>query len=164
MVNFQAFEGMVLSVSEFYTGQNAGQEGCYTQLEVVDRSGATVNFIVSPTTFFLDLEIVSTGDWITGFYDANAPVPLIYPPRYQALVIVKNTSYQQVKADYFDSGLVSSDGQLKLNLTPYTPVLLTNGQPFLRSPANRNLLVVYRFSTKSIPAQTTPEKVIVWCS
>ncbi|KIL53074.1 hypothetical protein [Jeotgalibacillus campisalis] len=164
MVNFQSFQGMITMVSEFYTGQNEEEEGCYTLLEVVDNTGTTVNFIVLPTTYFLNQAVVSTGDFVTGFYDANAPVPLIYPPRYRALIVVKHTSYQKVKADYFDNQLVSRDGQLKLNLSPFTPIQLANGQPFLRSPANRNLLVVYNFSTKSIPAQTTPEKIIVWCS
>ncbi|EEL50371.1 hypothetical protein bcere0022_22650 [Bacillus cereus Rock3-44] len=107
--------------------------------------------------------MISVGDKVTGYYDGNAPVPLIYPPQYRALVMVKDTPYQNVKVDYFDSQLKSSDGQLQLNLSPYTQIVLTNGQPYSKNPTNRNLIVIYGPATKSIPAQTTPYRIIVWC-
>ena len=77
--------------------------------------------------------------------------------------MVKEATYRNVKVDYFHNQLVSSDGQLQLNLSPYTPILLTNGQPFSSIPANRDLIVIYGPSTMSIPAQTTPYRVIVLC-
>lgn len=103
------------------------------------------------------------GDWITGYYDGDAPVPMIYPPQYRALIIVKESNYQNVKVDFFDNHLMSNDGQLQLNLSPSTVILLKNGQPFSRNPANRNLIVIYGATTRSIPAQTTPNEIIVWC-
>ena len=125
--------------------------------------GGIANFVVSPTTYFVDQAMVAVGDRVTGYYDTNAPVPLIYPPQYRALVIVKHTPSQNVKVDYFDSQLVSSDGQLKLNLSPYTQILLPNGQAFSKNIGNRNLIVIYGPATKSLPAQTTPFKIVVWC-
>ena len=107
--------------------------------------------------------VVGLGDWVTGFYDANVPVPFIYPPQYQAIIMVKASPYQNVKVDYFNQQMVSSDGQLKLNLSPYTQMILTNNQLFTSNPANRNLLVVYGPTTKSIPAQTTPYKLVILC-
>ncbi|HWQ75786.1 MAG TPA: hypothetical protein VN441_10755, partial [Syntrophomonas sp.] len=59
--------------------------------------------------------------------------------------------------------LESSDGQLRLNLSPYTVIVLTNGQLFSRYPGNRDLIVIYGPSTRSIPAQTTPYRIIVLC-
>jgi hypothetical protein len=100
---------------------------------------------------------------VTGFYDVNVPVILIYPPQYQALIIIKDNPYQNVKVDYFNSQLVSSDGQLQLNISSNTPILLQNDQPFTLNPGNRNLLVVFGPATFSIPAQTTPYKIIVLC-
>ena len=132
-------------------------------MSVENEVGATVNFVVSPTTYFVDHAMVAVGDRVTGYYDGNAPVPLIYPPQYHALVMVKDSPYQNVKVSYFDSQLMSSDGQLRLNLSPYTQMVLTNGQRFLKSPANRNLIVIYGPATKSIPAQTTPYRMIVLC-
>ncbi|TQR18844.1 hypothetical protein [Psychrobacillus soli] len=163
MVNFQSFHGTVTMISDFMIGQNGESEGCYSLMSVANRNGDVVNFVVSPTTYFVDHVMVAVGDRVTGYYDANAPVPFIYPPQYRALVMVKDNAYQNVKVDYFNSQLESSDGQLRLNISPDTQLLLTNGQAFKRNPANRNLIVSYGPTTRSIPAQTTPYKIIVWC-
>ena len=107
--------------------------------------------------------MIRVGDWITGYYDGDAPVPLIYPPQYRAIIIVKESPFQSVKVDFFNSNLESSDGQLKLNISPSTQIVLTNGQAFSNNIANRNLIVIYTFQTMSIPAQTSPLKIIVLC-
>lgn len=164
MVRFFSFHGTVTMISEFYIGANGEGEGCYTLMTVENEAGEVVNFVVSPTTYFVDHEIVAIGDHVTGYYDGNAPVPLIYPPQYQALVVVRENPYRNVKVDYFNNQLVSSDGQLRLNISPYTQTLLPNGQPYSRNPSNKNLIVIYGAATKSIPAQTSPFKIIVWCS
>lgn len=163
MINFTSFHGTVTMISDFMIGLNGEGEGCYKLISVDNGYGSLVNFVVSPTTYFVDHVMVTVGDRVTGYYDANAPVPLIFPPQYRALVMAKDNPYQNVKIDYFNSQLESSDGQLKLNISPYTQVLLTNGQAFTRNAANRNLIVIYGPATKSIPAQTTPYKIIVWC-
>lgn len=150
-------------ISDFFTGQNGEGESCYKLISVENGLGALVNFVVSPTTYFVDHVMVAVGDRVTGYYDGDAPAPFIYPPQYQALVMVKDSPYQNVKVDYFNSGLVSSDGRLRLNISPNTLVVLTNGQLFSRTPANRNLIVIYGPATKSIPAQTTPYRIIVLC-
>ncbi|GAA3329632.1 hypothetical protein GCM10020331_078580 [Ectobacillus funiculus] len=82
-------------------GKNGEGEGCYKLISVEDGSGTIVNFVVSPTTYFVDHVMVAVGDRVTGYYDGNAPVPLIYPPQYRALVMVKDSPYQNVKVDYF---------------------------------------------------------------
>jgi hypothetical protein len=163
MINFNFFQGTITGISDFLIGQNGEGEGCYKLISVMNGTGASVNFVVEPSTYFVDLEMVAVGDRVTGYYDANAPVPLIYPPQYRALIMVKESPARNVKVDYFNSQLVSSDGFLKLNLSPYTQILLRNGQFFSSSPANRNLIVIFGPSTKSIPAQTTPYRIIVWC-
>lgn len=132
-------------------------------LSVDNGYGDVVNFVVEPNTYFVNHEVVSIGDSVTGFYDANAPVPLIFPPQYAAIVIAKNTPAHSVTVDFFNRQLVSSDGNLKLNISLDTQILLENGQLFNRNPANRNLIVVYGATTRSIPAQTTPSQIIVLC-
>ena len=163
MTNFYSFHGTVTMISDFFTGQNGEGEGCYKFISVENELGAIVNFVVSPTTYFVDHVMVTVGDRVTGYYDGDAPALLIYPPQYQALVMVKDSPYQNVKVDYFNSQLESSDGQLRLNISPYTQIVLTNGQIFSGNPANRNLIVIYGPATRSIPAQTTPYRIIVWC-
>jgi len=163
MVRFLSFRGKVTMINDFIIGQNGESEGCYKLVSVENETGALVNFVVSPNTYFVDHVMVAVGDQVTGYYDGNAPVPLIYPPQYRALVMVKENPYQNVKVDFFNSQFVSSDGLLKLNISPFTSIILKNGQSFTKNPANRNLIVIYGAATKSIPAQTTPNKLIVWC-
>ncbi|HLR51325.1 MAG TPA: hypothetical protein VK072_00415 [Candidatus Avamphibacillus sp.] len=163
MMNFRFFSGYVTTINDFMITSDDEDAGCYKLISVENGPDTSVNFVVSPNTYFVDHTMVSTGDWITGYYDGNAPVPMIFPPQYGAIVMEKENPYQNVKVAYFDSNLLSSDGQLKLNISPSTPKLLTNGQAFTKNPANRNLIVIYGPVTKSIPAQTTPYKIIVLC-
>lgn len=163
MVKYQPFSGTVTMINDFSITPSGENKGCYRLMSVIDGTGRQVNFVVQPKTYFVDQAMVEVGDQVTGYYDANAPVPMIYPPQYRVLVMVKETRSQNVKVDFFNSQLISSDGMLKLNLSPGTQILLENGQRFTKSPANRNLIVVYGPSTFSIPAQTTPYRIIVLC-
>ncbi|MGE7904555.1 hypothetical protein ACQKNS_09205 [Peribacillus sp. NPDC094092] len=163
MTTFYSFHGTVTVISDFFTGQNGEGEGCYKLFTIENELGSIVNFVVSTSTYFVDHEMVIVGDRVTGYYDGDLPAILIYPPQYQALVMVKDNPNQNVKVDYFNNQLVSNDGQLQLKLSPYTQILLTNGQLFSRYPGNRDLIVFYGPATNSIPAQTTPYRIIVLC-
>lgn len=162
MINFNSFSGTVIAINNTVS-QNMKNSGCNQFMSVRDISGNVVNFVITPDTYFTDNEIVNVGDFVTGYYDGNAPAIMIYPPQYTALIIVRYNPSQNVKVDYFNNEFISSDGQLKLNISPYTQVMLKNGQPFTGNPANRNMIVFYGPSTRSIPAQTTPFKIIIWC-
>lgn len=162
MVQFYSFRGTITNISNFQMTTN-DRSGCTKLFTVTNEFGAIVNFVVSPNTYVVDHITLSVGDRITGYYDGNAPTPLIYPPQYQALVLVKEQPQQNVKVDYFNNQLISSDGQLQINPSPFTKTYLTNSQTFTGNIANRNLIVIYGASTRSIPAQTTPMKIIVFC-
>lgn len=163
MRNFLSFNGIVTMIDDFSIKEHDENEGCYKLISVEDRHGSIVNFVISPTTYFVDDIMVEIGDMITGFYDANAPVPLIYPPQYRAIVVALNSPFYNVKVGYFNSDLVSSDNMLILNISPFTLIVLENGQAFSKYPGNRDLIVIYGVTTRSIPAQTTPFKIIVMC-
>ena len=163
MEKYQPFHGMITMINDFAVDQTGEGAGCYKLMSVEDGYGTLINFIVSKTTYFVDHVTVRLGDMVTGFYDANAAVPMIFPPQFRAIVMARDSSYQNVKVDYFNSQLVSSDNSLRLNISPYTQIVLENGQAFTKVPVNRNLIVVYGPTTKSIPAQTTPYKIIVIC-
>lgn len=163
MINFGSFFGIITSISDFWTDNN-NPTGCYKLMTVQSRDRSIVNFVITPTTYFVDHIAVQIGDVVTGYYDADAPVPLIYPPQYQALVVARAMPNVFVKVDYFNSQLISSDGNLRLNISPFTEILLENGQTFTGSLANRNLIVTYGATTRSIPAITTPYEIIVICT
>jgi hypothetical protein len=162
MPNFKPFHGTITMISDFKISEN-DESGCYKLMSVQDGVGNVVNFVVTPVTYFVNHVTVTLGDRVTGFYDADAPTPMIYPPQYRAIVMAKDTQHQNVKVDYFDSHLLSRDGILKLNINQHTQILLTNNQVFTKNPANRYLIVMYGPTTMSIPAQTTPYRVIVMC-
>ncbi|MEG0772115.1 hypothetical protein [Clostridium sp.] len=162
-LKFAPFSGTVTKIEDFYTSEDDASVGCYKMMSLESIDMGPVNFVISPETYFLDHELVEVGDEVTGFYDANAPALLIYPPQYPAIVMVKDTVYENVTVDYFNNQLISSDGNLKLNIAPFTEVILRNDQLFNGLPRNKNLIVVYGPTTKSIPPQTTPYKIIVLC-
>jgi len=163
MENFQPFHGMVTKINDFWIDASGENTGCYKLMSVENGYGNSVNFVVSPTTYFVDHVMLAPGDMVTGFYDGNAAVPLIFPPQFRAIVMAKDSLYQNVKVDYFNNQLVSSDNNLKLNIAPWTQIVLENGQAFSKNPTNRKLIVIYGATTKSIPAQTSPYKIIVMC-
>jgi len=158
MAQWIAFQGEIKQIQPL-TSSN----GCNLMVSVEDRTGAPVNFIVTPQTYVVGQTILLPGDIVTGWYDGNRPAILIYPPQFEALVMAKESANYQVKVDFFNENLVSSDGMLKLNPTQATEHLLPNGQAFVGNIANRNLIVLYGPSTKSIPAQTIPYQIIVLC-
>jgi hypothetical protein len=163
LTNFLSFTGRVMRIDDFSIMPNDPESGCYKLFSLTDRDGSTVNFVVEPATYFVDHVKVKVGDVVTGFYDADAPVPLIYPPQYRAAVMAKEHPNTFVKVSFFNSQLISSDGSLQLNLSRQTDIVLENGQDFNGNPANRDLIVIYGATTRSIPAQTTPFKIIVLC-
>jgi hypothetical protein len=163
MEKFQPFHGMITMINDFKINESGEKSGCYKLMSVEDSSGSLVNFVITPYTYVVDHMMLAVGDMVTGFYDTNAPTPLIFPPQFRAFVMAKDTHYQNVKVDYFNSELVSSDNTLKLNIAPCTQIVLQNDQAFTQNPGNRNLIAIYGASTRSIPAQTIPYKIIVMC-
>ena len=96
MTAFLSFSGIITRIDDFWTGSKE-PSGCYKLISVRNRDRSVVNFVVTPATYFVDHAIVAVEDPVTGFYDANAPVPLIYPPQYRAVVMAKATANRNVK-------------------------------------------------------------------
>lgn len=154
-VYFGSFTGTVKEIKDFSPIEGSK----FVSLE--SSEGSPANIIISRDTYIVNHENLKVGALLTAYYDANAPMILIYPPQYNAEVVVINNKDQNVKVDKFDKDLVSSDGMLKLNIGEDTEILLPNGETFKGELANRKLVVIYGMSTKSIPAQTTPTQIIV---
>lgn len=152
---FNSFTGTVKEIRDF-----AGVEGSKYVL-VENSAGETANIVIMPDTYFVNDAKITVGSVITGFYEANAPMLMIYPPQYKAEVVAVGMKGQNIKADRFDKDLVSADRSLKLNISDKTEIILQDGKAFDGELAGRKLIVVYGASTKSIPAQTTPTKIIV---
>ncbi len=152
---FGSFMGIVKSITD--NTQVQGTKSLFVESE----SGEQATFIITKDTFVMGKGEITVGSRISGYYDANAPMIMIYPPQYSAQVVVVESSEQIVKVDKFDKDLVSLDGFLKLNVTADVEVVQQNGTPYIGSLENKKLVVAYLTSTKSIPSQTTPKKIVV---
>ncbi len=137
---------------------------CTLLLAVVSPVIGQINFIVTPRTYVLRQKKFNSGDPIIAFYDTLTPAPLIYPPRYRAILLAGNDEERLAVFDYFNEELVNSDQTLKLNLADSkSNIILSNGQTFTGSPENHFLLVLFTSSTKSIPSVITPDEIVVFC-
>jgi len=137
----------------------AGVKGELQLLEIKLTNKELVHLYVSKQTF-IDNKLV-VGAEISAFYKADQPSILIYPPRYDAVAITHVKEDRQVIVDQFDSNLKNAAGNLILNIGENTKVLTPEGKPYAGSLKNKTLFVEYKFTTRSIPAQTTPTRVVV---
>lgn len=154
---YASVQGTITNIS------SVSQNGCVQLFELKQANGQTTTFTVFPQTYFINGKKAEVGMTATFYYDITLPAPLIYPPRYAAVAAVVGNVPYNVKIDYFDENLLSLDGSLHLNPSRETDVILQNGQSFIGTLGNQNLIVLYTSSTRSIPAQTTPETIIILC-
>lgn len=136
---------------------------CCEQLLTLATSNGIVTFVISPETYIANNLMIRRGMRLVAFYDANLPVPLIYPPRYQAEIVSLLSRNETAAVNFFDRNLLAEDNSLQLRLSPTTNIVTSNGQRFSCSPGNNLLLVYYTNTTRSIPPQTTPHRIVVFC-
>ena len=77
---------------------NGRSNGCMVFADVEDMDGNLVNFVLTPAAYVVDFETLSVGMKCTFWYRADAPMPLIYPPRYNAVVAAQEKNAMQNKA------------------------------------------------------------------
>lgn len=118
----------------------------------------------SSTTEQLKRDSLKEGLLIDAYYDKHKPMLMIYPPRITPEIVIVNDEEKpgNVKVGLFDENLVSLDNDLKLNIGEKTVILNEKGENISAEELKgKELIVFYTVSTKSIPAQTTPTKIIV---
>ena len=59
----------------------------YSKILSLNTQDGIVNIVVSEETCIVDNVTLTEGMKIAAFYDANAPMLLIYPPQYNALIV-----------------------------------------------------------------------------
>lgn len=153
--NFVPVIGTISSVMQ-------GTDCCSQTISLRTENG-TVNFVVMADTLIIDNRQLRRGMRVAAFYDSSLPVPLIFPPQYQAQIVTMLMREEQVMLNRFDRNLVAVDNSLRLNVDRNMSIRTANGQEFNCRLANRTLLVYYTVTTRSIPPQTTPRKIVVFC-
>lgn len=116
------------------------------------------------TLDFIDKEDLKEGMEVSMFYSKDTIMLMSYPGQLKpdSIVVRSSKDFIDIKVDKFDKDLVSEDNMLKLNINEGVEVVDREGNKLSKEDIlNKDLLVFFTASTKSIPAQTTPEKIIV---
>lgn len=142
---------------------NITGSGCCNQMIALRVDEGIVNFLIGSETQVIDSRQLRPGMRVAAFYDQSLPVPMIFPPQYHAKIIAVLGKNEQIMLNYFDGSLVAKDRSLQLNQARSTEIQTINGQNFFCDIGNRTLLVFYTVTTRSIPPQTTPRKIVVMC-
>lgn len=151
---FMLSTGVIKDISD-YNEDNA------KIVAIEDENGVPSNIIITKDTYVINRDKLKVGEILTVFYDAQRPMNLIYPPQISADAVVVGTIDLNIKVDLFDKDLISADNFLKLNISEDTEIVSEDGSKFEGEIYNRKLVVLYGVSTRSIPAQTSPSKIIV---
>lgn len=103
------------------------------------------------------------GDQVTAYTDADKPMLMIYPPQYSPDAVIVETDQTGFTAvGTFDEELVDASLKLQLKIGEDTEITSVSGKEVKAEDLkDQDLLVFYTATTRSIPAQTTPEKVVV---
>lgn len=151
-----------------------GQIETNTGAETENEMESVINYNVNDDTLVYtakgekkSLKDVEKDANITVFANSYAPAPMIFPPQYTASVIIINDEETVGSVDVntynvVDETLVNVSNTLALNISDDTVVVDTDDKEVSADELdNKDLMVFYTVSTRSIPAQTTPEKVVV---
>lgn len=154
--SFLPVSGVIQRITPF------ANECCQQMVSIRNAQGIT-NMIIAPETYVINETRFRPGMHVTAFYDGNLPAPLIFPPQFRAVIIGRRNPNETIAVDFFDRTLTGTDNSLKLNIARSTEIVTSNGQLYPCPLQNQLLIVYYSVTTKSIPPQTTPRKVIVMC-
>ena len=132
---------------------------------VIEQQDNVFNIVVGEETVVVDntgkrVELKEGMDF-TAYVDGNKPMILIYPPQYSPdLVIVQTEEIGFAEVARFDENFANES--LKLNISDETVIENLSGTAVeAKNIVGVNVAVFYKFTTFSIPAQTTPSKIIV---
>lgn len=147
-------------------------DGFKAMFEASNEKEGLVNLTISENTILVDnqgnevaLEDIKEGATVTMFYNVNNPTLMVLPPRYTPDVLVIDTENDgNVAVASFTDELVNTENTLALNIDDTTVIRFANGAKMIAKAddvKNTNALVFYTTTTRSIPAQTTPSKIVI---
>ncbi|WP_341302620.1 stalk domain-containing protein [Lysinibacillus sp. FSL H8-0500] len=131
-------------------------EGDNTNIVIVDKD----SLVFDNTGKEVKLQ---KGDKVSAYSYAKKPMLAIYPPQYNPeVMIVETEEMGTVEVDFFNNELVDTENYVKLTIGPDTKLQSTSGKAVKAEDlAGQHLVAFYTVATMSIPAQTSPSKVIV---
>ncbi len=137
----------------------------------VENETGGLNFILAEGDRILnavdgaDLEAIEEGMTITVMYDTATPVGMSFPMFIGNVTgIIANTDEAMVTVGQFNEDFLNEEAMLKLNISEDTEITSFNNNRMLvteENVKNANAIVFYNMTTMSIPAQTTPSKIVL---
>jgi len=100
---------------------------------------------------------------VEAYYDKNKPMILIYPAQItpELFFVIDEEKPGNVKVGKFDEDLLSLDKELKLNIGEDTVLVNEKGGKITKTDLKgKELVVFYSITTRSLPPQTPPTKII----
>lgn len=148
-----------------------GEDG-YTRVEIGEAQNGLVMNIADGTMVldrktneFIKVSDLKQGMEVCAVIPGNAPMTMSLPPMTNSVsVLVANADAGNVAVGKFDKELVNAEAKLMLNIDEKTMISDTTGarRAFTAEDVKeQNAVVFYDATTKSIPAQTTPSRVLI---
>lgn len=100
---------------------------------------------------------------ITAFVDSRSPLPMVHPLQITPLLIIfdQYDKKGEVSVGAFDKTLFSEQLNLKLHVNESTEIVDLQGKRIdVKSLPGKLLFIFYETTTRSMPAQTKPTKII----
>ena len=151
---FEKVEGYVQEIEE-------SSEGRSPIVRLEDEQGSPFGFRITKDVINMTDKAPEVGDFVTAYYDTRKPMIMIYPPEYPVVAFMVGSEQQNLFVGKFDENLTDKTNYLQLKIDEDTQILNYNKEPYTGSLEGRELAVLYGAATKSIPAQTSPELVVV---
>lgn len=145
--------------------------GDYTRIEITNADmGMVFNIedakvIDQSTSTYKNISDIKVGMEITAVLPNNSPMTMSLPPQTSsAKLFVINSEAGSVDLSVYNEELINAENTLKLNVSEDTIIndLRGSKKEFTEKDLeNKELLVLYSVATRSIPAQTNPEMVVI---
>lgn len=117
------------------------------------------------TLGYLQPSYLKVGMEITVVVPKNAPMTMSLPAMISdQTVMIVNSSEANIDVSYYDHELVNEEHTLQLNIGRDTYITNTKGEKRIFTEEdiqNRNAVVIYTTTTRSIPPQTSPKMVLI---
>ena len=152
---FASVTGIVTAINEV--------DGNIVLTVTSDKLGDTI-LIINENTYVDNIGALEVGSEVHAFYNGRLPMTMQFPARHQLEALVVNPE-NFTMADMFDENLLADSGTLKLNLPEdlsNITIVTPNNEAYTGELGGQKLLVYYAATTRSIPAQTSPSKIVVF--
>lgn len=160
--NFMKATGVIQEIEKEQDGIRLTIENKEAMITILRINDDSLLFN-SGTTQQLQQADLKKGATVEAYYDKNKPMILIYPTTVtpEIVILQDEEAFGEVKIGQFDKDFLSLDGELKLNIGEDTPLFNQQGKAIeIKDLHDKELMVFYSITTRSLPPQTPPTKII----